>query len=108
MFTQEEDRVPGAHPIAVVSYGCWQRRFGGDPNLVGKTIKLNGHDFTIIGVAPEEFRGTVVDLRAGFLHADDDGEADRAGRIELVGESRQRRDLRVWSPETRRDRDTGA
>src|SRR5262245_51647918 len=60
MFTQVEDLVPGANPIAVVSYGCWQRRFGADPNLVGKTIKLNGHDFTIVGVAPEGFRGTVV------------------------------------------------
>ena len=59
MFTQEDDRVPGAHPVAVVSYGCWQRRFAGDPNLVGKTIKLNSHDFTIVGVAPEGFRGTV-------------------------------------------------
>jgi putative ABC transport system permease protein len=59
MFTQEDDRVPGAHPVAVVSYGCWQDRFGADPNLVGKNIKLNGHDFTIIGVAPEGFRGTV-------------------------------------------------
>ncbi len=66
MFTQEEDRVPGAHPLAVVSYGCWQRRFGGDPNLVGKTIKLNGHDFTIIGVAPEEFRGTVLIFEPDF------------------------------------------
>src|SRR5215471_8125144 len=60
MFTQEEDRVPGANPIAVISYGCWQRRFGGDPNLVGKTIKLNGYDFTIVGVAPEGFRGTML------------------------------------------------
>jgi putative ABC transport system permease protein len=60
MFTQEEDLVPGANPVAVVSYGSWQRRFGGDPNLVGKTIKLNGYDFTIVGVAPEGFRGTVL------------------------------------------------
>ncbi|MBO0727361.1 MAG: ABC transporter permease, partial [Blastocatellia bacterium] len=60
MFTQEEDRVPGANPVAVISYGCWQRRFGGDPNMVGKTIKLNGYDFTVVGVAPEGFRGTVL------------------------------------------------
>src|SRR5262249_6469372 len=60
MFTQEEDRAPGANPVAVVSYGSWQRRFGGDPNLVGKRIKLNGYDFTIVGVAPEGFRGTVL------------------------------------------------
>src|SRR5262245_25688553 len=40
--------------------GCWQRRFGGDPNLIGKKIKLNNNDFTVIGIAPEEFRGTVL------------------------------------------------
>src|SRR5215475_9405201 len=60
VFTQQEDLVPGGNPVVVMSYGCWQRRFGADPNLVGKTIKLNGHDFTIVGVAPEGFRGTVV------------------------------------------------
>jgi predicted permease len=62
MFTQEEDRVPGANPVVVLSYGCWQRRFGGDPHLVGKTIKINGHDFTVVGIAPEEFKGTVLIL----------------------------------------------
>jgi predicted permease len=66
MFTQEDDRVPGAHAVAVVSYGCWQRRFGGDPNLVGKTIKLNSHDFTIVGVGPEGFRGTVLVFEPDF------------------------------------------
>ncbi len=66
MFTQEDDRVPGAHPVAVVSYGCWQRRFGGDSNLVGKTVKLNGHDFTVVGVAPEGFRGTVLIFEPDF------------------------------------------
>jgi predicted permease len=60
IFTQEEDRVPGANPVAVISYGCWQRRFGADPNLIGKTIKLNSHDFTVVGVAPEGFRGTLL------------------------------------------------
>ena len=66
MFTQEEDRIPGAHPVAVVSYGCWQRRFGGDPTLVSRTIKLNGHDFTVVGVTPEEFRGTVLIIEPDF------------------------------------------
>jgi predicted permease len=66
MFTQEEDLVPGAHPIAVVSYLCWQRRFGGDPNLVGRTVKLNGHDFTVVGVAPEGFRGTFLIFEPEF------------------------------------------
>jgi putative ABC transport system permease protein len=66
LFTQEDDRIPGAHPVAVVSYGCWQRRFGGDPNMVGRSVKLNGHDFTIIGVAPEEFRGTMLIFEPDF------------------------------------------
>jgi predicted permease len=60
MFTQEEDRVPDANPVAVVSHGCWQRRFGGDPDLVGKTILINGHRFTVVGIAPANFSGTVL------------------------------------------------
>jgi putative ABC transport system permease protein len=60
MFTPEEDRAPGAHPVAVVSYGSWQRRFGGDPDLVGQTITINSKSFTVIGIAPPEFNGTVL------------------------------------------------
>ena len=56
-FLPEEDRTPGTHPVAVVSYGLWQRRFGADPKLVGRTITLNTYRFTVIGVAPAEFRG---------------------------------------------------
>jgi predicted permease len=56
-FLPEEDRTPGTHPVAVVSYGLWQRRFGADPKLVGRTITLNTSSFTVIGVAPAEFRG---------------------------------------------------
>ncbi len=57
-FTADEDRVPNAHPVAVLSYGCWQRRFGGEPGIVGQSIQINGHDFTLIGVAPSGFTGT--------------------------------------------------
>lgn len=60
MFTQEEDRAPGAHPVVVLSYGCWQRRFDGDPNLVGQTITINNYSFTVVGVAPPEFNGTAL------------------------------------------------
>jgi macrolide transport system ATP-binding/permease protein len=56
-FLPEEDRTPGAHPVAVVSYGLWRRRFGADPKLVGRAITLNTQSFTVIGVAPAEFRG---------------------------------------------------
>ena len=44
-------------PIAVLSYYLWQNRFGGDPEIIGKTIQLNRHPYTIVGVAPKGFRG---------------------------------------------------
>jgi len=57
-FLPEEDRTPNSHPVVVIGYGLWQRLFGADPNTIGRAITLNGHDFTIIGVAPEDFLGT--------------------------------------------------
>ena len=54
-FLPEEDRTPNTHPVAVIGYGLWQRQFGGDPNILGRTITLNEHDFTIIGVTPKDF-----------------------------------------------------
>jgi predicted permease len=45
-------------PIAVVSYSLWQNHFAGDPGIVGKTIELNRHPVTIVGVTPKDFRGT--------------------------------------------------
>ncbi|HKP87592.1 MAG TPA: ABC transporter permease, partial [Blastocatellia bacterium] len=57
-FLPEEDQTRNSHPVAVISYGCWQRRFGADPHLVGKDILLNGHKFNVVGVAPEGFKGT--------------------------------------------------
>jgi predicted permease len=56
-FLPIEDQQFGAHPVTVLSYGLWQRRFGGSQDLVGQSIRLNGHDFTVIGVTAEGFRG---------------------------------------------------
>src|SRR5215475_603292 len=56
----EDDRAPGAHPVCVISHGYWQRRFGGDPGIIGKTIHLSSYPFTIIGVTPPEFFGLDV------------------------------------------------
>ena len=53
---------PGAFPVAVISYRMWQNRFHGDREILGKTIRLNRHELTIIGVAPPGFRGTTVGL----------------------------------------------
>jgi putative ABC transport system permease protein len=50
-----DDVVKLGSPVAVLSYGYWQRRFGGDPRVVGQTLQVNGHVFTIVGVAPQRF-----------------------------------------------------
>ena len=55
----EEDRGPGAHPVAVLGYAFWESRFGGDPGVVGSTLVLNGHPFEVVGVAGERFNGPV-------------------------------------------------
>ncbi|HLL75430.1 MAG TPA: ABC transporter permease [Pyrinomonadaceae bacterium] len=59
-FLPEEDRTPGAHPVAVISHAAWHRRFDADPLIVGRQITLNGRAFTVVGVAPEGFIGTEV------------------------------------------------
>src|SRR5256885_298656 len=59
-FLPEEDQAPGARPVAVMSYGCWQRRFAGDPGVVGRGVMLSGHTYTVVGVAPKGFVGTEV------------------------------------------------
>jgi predicted permease len=58
LFSQDDDRIPGANPIAVLSYGFWERRFGKDAALVGKTILLNEHPMTVVGIAAPGFYGT--------------------------------------------------
>lgn len=62
----EEDRMPNAHPVTVISHSLWQQRFSADPGVVGKTIYLNGQPFTIIGVMPESFLGSTFYLRYAF------------------------------------------
>jgi predicted permease len=56
-FLPEEDSTPGAHAVAVLNYGTWQSHFGGESNVVGKTLRLNDIVFTVIGVAPPQFIG---------------------------------------------------
>jgi putative ABC transport system permease protein len=60
LFNAADDRTPGAHPIAVLSYGYWQRKFGGDPLVLNQTITLNGHPFTIVGVSDKRFTGIQI------------------------------------------------
>jgi putative ABC transport system permease protein len=81
LFRREEGEKPGADPIVVLSYDYWQRKFGGDPSAVGKTINVNGHPFTIVGVTPETFgsaqwklapRAFVPASMLGQIHPDGD------------------------------------
>jgi predicted permease len=59
---EEHVDATGGQPVAVISYAFWQTAFGGLPSIVGRTIRLNRQNFTIIGVAPAGFTGTVVGL----------------------------------------------
>ena len=56
-FIAEEDLNPGANLAAMLSYGLWKRRFGGDARVIGKTVELEKNSFTVIGVLPAGFRG---------------------------------------------------
>jgi len=65
-FLPEEDRTPNTHPVVVLSHYSWQKRFNADPNIVGKSVYLNGTAFTVVGVAPESFLGSVYYFRQGY------------------------------------------
>src|SRR6266481_4481414 len=57
-FRQSDDLRPGDSPYAVLSYNSWQTRFAADHAIVGKTIRINRHPYTVLGVAPSDFHGT--------------------------------------------------
>ena len=61
-FRPEEATRPGAEPVVVISHDFWQRHFGGDNGVVGRTIELNNRTLTVIGVAPPRFRGGMNSL----------------------------------------------
>jgi predicted permease len=60
VFNASDDLTPGAHPVAVLSYGFWQRRFGGDPSVIDRPLVINGHPMTIVGVSGAGFNGIQV------------------------------------------------
>ena len=59
-FLPEEDRTPGTHPVAILSHGLWQTRFGSDPDIVGTAISLNDAPYTVVGVMPENVGGLSI------------------------------------------------
>jgi putative ABC transport system permease protein len=56
-FRPEENQAPGRDPVAVLSHGTWQTAFGGDPEVVGRIVRVNGVALTVVGVAPAGFTG---------------------------------------------------
>ena len=60
LITSADEQRAAASPVVVLSYRLWQRRFGGDAGVIGKTITLDAHDFTVVGVASQGFDGTKV------------------------------------------------
>jgi len=60
VFHASDEHGPNSAPYVVLSYGCWHARFHDDPGVVGRTIQLNKHPFTVIGVTQPDFHGTIV------------------------------------------------
>ncbi|HEY7189793.1 MAG TPA: ABC transporter permease, partial [Vicinamibacterales bacterium] len=62
----EDDVARGGHPVVMLSHGYWQRAFGGDPQAVGRTLQIGRRNYTIIGVAPADYRGGLPVLTPAF------------------------------------------
>jgi hypothetical protein len=65
-FSPDEDRTPNGHPVVVISDRLWRTHFAADPRALGRVMFLNGHPFTVIGIAPSSFTGTVFANETDF------------------------------------------
>ncbi len=59
LMTPQDDTAAGANPVMVLGYNYWRSRFAARPDIVGQTVQMNGHPFTVIGVAPENFESAI-------------------------------------------------
>ncbi|MFB0552900.1 MAG: ABC transporter permease [Phycisphaerae bacterium] len=92
-FSAEDDAASLAEPVVVISHGLWHRRFGGDDDIVGKTILLTGRNVTVIGVTPKGFVGTRNVVRCEVWYPIETwAQQERPGEME----SRERRDFELW------------
>ena len=64
LLAPEDDGAPGANPVVVIGYGFWKSRFGGDPEIAGKSMRIGQRTFTIVGVAPRGYQGGIVGVAA--------------------------------------------
>src|SRR5262245_17636620 len=61
-ITDDDDREPGGHPLVMLSHAYWKSAFGGDPAVIGRTLIVNGHDMTVVGVAQAGFAGVQLEF----------------------------------------------
>ena len=66
LLTPDDDRVAGGHPVAVMSYGYWQRSYGAADSALGSTVRINGFPFTIVGITAPDFQGFTVGAPAAL------------------------------------------
>lgn len=65
-FRDDENVTPNALPVIIVSHGLWQRSLGGHPAAIGSTLKISGTSYTVVGIAPRQFTGTIPGVVADF------------------------------------------
>jgi hypothetical protein len=63
VITPDDDRTPNAHPLVVISDRLWRAHFNADPQTLGRLVYLNANPFTVIGILPPSFTGTVLRTR---------------------------------------------
>ena len=66
-FAAEEDETPGTHPVVILGHRTWTQDFGADPGIVGNDVWVNGRPFTVVGVAPRAYTGSMPVLVTGFF-----------------------------------------
>jgi len=93
-FFDEADERPGQAPAVVISYRLWEERFGSDPAIIGKTLRINGHPCTVIGVGEKEFRGASPAMLVADLWLPLSVDPQLAP--ELAGNALERRDLTMF------------
>ncbi len=89
LFTPQDDVTPGGHPVVVISHAYWQRRFSGDPAIVGKSATINNVPMTIVGVTPEGFIGS-------FLGVSSSAWVPMAMQREMMGGDRMQQRGNGW------------
>jgi predicted permease len=93
-FLPEEDK-PGCDPVVIISHSVWQSRYGGDPNILGRTLRINGHPITVVGVGPKEFRGTLIIFSSDYWLSL--GTADRIESSYIHLDARNSREYRMYA-----------